>query len=31
MGSVSILVASSGMLPDDLRAYCKKYEVQRSR
>jgi hypothetical protein len=27
MGSVSILLASSGMLPDDLRAYCKRYEV----
>jgi len=27
MGSVSILLASPGMLPDDLRAYCKRYEV----
>ena len=26
MGSVSILLASSGMLPDDLRGYCKSYE-----
>ena len=27
MGSASMLFTSSGMLPDDLRAYCKCYEL----
>ncbi len=27
MGSASMLLASSGMLPDDLCAYCKSYEL----
>ena len=31
MGSASMLLASSGMLPDDLCAYCKSYELLRSR
>jgi hypothetical protein len=29
MGSASMLLASSGMLPEDLRAYCKSYELVR--
>ena len=29
MGSASMLLASSGMLPDDLCAYCKSYELSR--
>jgi len=31
MGSASMLLASSGMLPNDLRAFCKRYEVWRLR
>ena len=31
MGSASMLLASSGMLPNDLYAYCKSYDLLRSR
>jgi len=31
MGSARMLLASSGMLPDDLSAYWKSYELLRSR
>jgi hypothetical protein len=31
MRSASMLLASSGMLPDDLCACCKSYELLRSR